>query len=304
MSTLIPCEVDTTPMAQELHTVSNHVKGTTAAVVTMQAAVIAAENEGTKKVCSNVNRGFFTMMRSQISQKIANKQSRVEALLLHLAQQKRQLLGIKSNMEREYGRISERYLRIFTSVNKELESRITQIDQPVFELVNKHMATSTNRMNALSGWVTTSQSEGLTDGQQILVSKMKHNAQVALEQTTEFLEQIGEQRVLTSKVLIAQPTDNEDKTCSIPVLICETTSDASGISKTEVVTPDALPKANANQVDNAVRSTENLPWTTDNKEQSTLVSEEFERLMMASPANKRVKKMITKLFHATAYQTL
>lgn len=44
MSTTISCRVDTKPMAEELHSVSNHVKGTTAAVTTMQAAVIAAEN--------------------------------------------------------------------------------------------------------------------------------------------------------------------------------------------------------------------------------------------------------------------
>ena len=84
MSTTISCRVDTKPMAEELHSVSNHVKGTTAAVTTMQAAVIAAENSGANKVCSNVNRGFFTLMCSQISQKIASKHSRVEALLLTL----------------------------------------------------------------------------------------------------------------------------------------------------------------------------------------------------------------------------
>ena len=108
MSTTISCRVDTKPMAEELHSVSNHVKGTTAAVTTMQAAVIAAENSGANKVCSNVNRGFFTLMCSQISQKIASKHSRVEALLMHLGQQKRILMGIKNNMEREYGRICER----------------------------------------------------------------------------------------------------------------------------------------------------------------------------------------------------
>ena len=116
MATLIPCEVDTTPMADELRSVSKHVMGTTAAVVAMESAVIAAENASADKVCKNVNRGFFALLQSQISQKIANKQSRVEALLMKLAQQKRQLLGIKANMEREYGRITERYLRIFTVI--------------------------------------------------------------------------------------------------------------------------------------------------------------------------------------------
>lgn len=301
MATLIPCSVDTAPMAAELQSVSNHVKGTTAAVVTMQTAVIAAENKGANKVCSNVNRGFFTLMRSQISQKIANKQSRVEALIMQLGQQKRQLLSIKTNMEREYGRIAERYLRIFTSVNKELESRIRQIDQPVFELVNKHMMTSSNRMNALSGWVTTSQAEGITQSQQILVSKMKHNAQVALEQSTEFLSQIGEQRVLTGKVLISNPMGNESKTCQIPVVIWETLNDNSGIPRTEVNTPEALAKIHSDQINNVIRESETLPWGED---QSSMVEEEFMSIVDSSASTPRVKDMIKKMFASSDYKTV
>lgn len=301
MATLIPCSVDTAPMAAELQSVSNHVKGTTAAVVTMQTAVIAAENKGANKVCSNVNRGFFTLMRSQISQKIANKQSRVEALIMQLGQQKRQLLSIKTNMEREYGRIAERYLRIFTSVNKELESRIRQIDQPVFELVNKHMMTSSNRMNALSGWVTTSQVEGITQSQQILVSKMKHNAQVALEQSAEFLSQIGEQRVLTGKVLISNPMGNESKTCQIPVVIWETLNDNSGIPRTEVNTPEALAKIHSGQINNVIRESETLPWGED---QSSMVAEEFMSIVDSSASTPRVKDMIKKMFASSDYKTV
>ena len=301
MATLIPCSVDTAPMAAELHSVSNHLKGTTAAVVTMQTAVIAAENKGANKVCSNVNRGFFTLMRSQISQKIANKQSRVEALIMQLGQQKRQLLSIKTNMEREYGRIAERYLRIFTSINKELESRIRQIDQPVFELVNKHMMTSSNRMNALSGWVTTSQAEGITQSQQILVSKMKHNAQVALEQSTEFLSQIGEQRVLTGKVLISNPMGNESKTCQIPVVIWETLNDNSGIPRTEVNTPEALAKIHSDQINNVIRESETLPWGED---QSSMVAEEFMSIVDSSASTPRVKDMIKKMFASSDYKTV
>ena len=301
MATLIPCSVDTAPMAAELQSVSNHVKGTTAAVVTMQTAVIAAENKGANKVCSNVNRGFFTLMRSQISQKIANKQSRVEALIMQLGQQKRQLLSIKTNMEREYGRIAERYLRIFTSINKELESRIRQIDQPVFELVNKHMMTSSNRMNALSGWVTTSQAEGITQSQQILVSKMKHNAQVALEQSTEFLSQIGEQRVLTGKVLISNPMGNESRTCQVPVVIWETLNDNSGIPRTEVNTPEALAKIHSDQINNVIRESETLPWGED---QSSMVAEEFMSIVDSSASTPRVKDMIKKMFASSDYKTV
>lgn len=302
MATLIPCSVDTSPMAAELNSVSNQIKGTTAAVVTMQGAVIAAENNSANKVCSNVNRGFFTLIQSQISQKIANKQSRVEALLMQLAQQKRQLLGIKNNMEREYGRIAERYLRIFTSVNKELEQRIRQIDEPVFELVNKHMVTSSNRMNSLISWVSTSQMEGVSQSQQILVSKMKKNAQTALEQSTSFLTQIGEQRALTEKVLISNSKGNNAQVCKVPVAICVTINDNIGISRTEVSVPDALSSEDASQINNAVRESDNLTWTQTEKPQ--LLSEEFDAILNSSNVSSRVKNVIKDMYMSSDFETL
>ena len=302
MATLIPCKVDTTPMANEMQSVSNHVKGTTVAVVTMQSAVIAAENNSAKKVCSNVNRGFFTLVQSQISQKIANKQSRVEALLMQLAQQKRQLLGIKANMEREYGRITARYLRIFTNVNKELEQRIRQVDQPVFELVNKHMATSSNRMNSLTSWVATLQIEGVTQCQQILVSKMKRNAQIALEQSTNFLSEIGEQRVLTNKVLISNPAGNDNNTCQLPVAILETVNDTAGIPRKDVYSPDFLSDNLLNQIYNTVRDTDDLPWKQGEK--PSALNEEFDRLMETSNASSRVKDSVRKMFMSSEFTIL
>ena len=302
MATTIPCSVDTAPMAAGIQSVSNQVKGTTAAVVTMQGAVIEAENRSANKVCSNVNRGFFTLIRSQISQKIANRQSRVEALIMRLGQQKRLLLGIKTNMEREYGRIAERYIRIFTSINKELESRIRQVDQPVFELVNKHMVTSSNRMNALTAWASTSQVEGLTQSQQILVSKMKNNAQIALEESADFLSKIGEQRVLTNRVLISQKEGNDDRMCQVPVMILETINDVVGIPRTDISTPERLSETNVSMIENVIRRGEPIPWKQ--KEVSSMVSEEFLRIMESSDMSSRVKDMIRDMYMSADFETL
>lgn len=301
MSTLIPCNVDTTPMANKINSVSRSVTGTTAAVVTMQSAVIAAENAGANKVCSNVNRGFFTLMQSQISQKIAQKKSRVDALLMKLAQNKRQLLGIKASMEREYGRIAARYLKIFTSINKELAQRIQQIDQPVFDLVNKHMVTSTNRMNAMSAWTITTQSEGITKGQQILVSKMKSNANKALEQSAQFLTQISEQRILTNKVLISNPVGNSDKECKIPVVICETISNDVGLKRVDITMPDGFKQHIKGEINNAIRS-KALNWKDEAP--ADMIAEEFAALLETSSSSSRVKSMMRDLYAKTKFQTL
>ena len=301
MATLIPCTVDTEPMAQEIDSVSNHIEGTTAAVVTMQSAVIAASNANTKKVCKNVNRGFFSLVRSQISQKIANKQSRVEALLMKLAQQKRMLLGIKANMEREYGRIAARYIKIFTVLNKDLEQRIRKVDQPVFELVNKHMLTSSNRMNSLTAWVSTSQNEGITQSQQIIVSKMKKNAQTALQQSQDFLTNLGEQKVLMGKLLISGNAKVE-KNLKTPVLISETIDDSSGIPRVEISVPKDLSGASASQINTTIRSTDDLPWKKETI--SSITADEFNNLLESSDVSFRVKDLIKKMYSSSDFETI
>ena len=48
--------VDTTPMANQINSVSHHVDGVTASVVAMKTAVISAEKDAANKICGNVNR--------------------------------------------------------------------------------------------------------------------------------------------------------------------------------------------------------------------------------------------------------
>jgi hypothetical protein len=157
-------------------------------------------------------------------------------------------------------------------------------------------------MNALSGLVSTTQLEGLTKSQQILMSEMKHNAQAAIHQATDFLTQIGEQRVLTNKVLISQLEDNSQKTCHIPVIISETVSDAQQNVRTEISVPEGLTNNEASRVTGVIRSQNDLPWNKG--EVSPLVGDEFARLLDESNASPRVKELIRKLYDKKGYETL
>ena len=187
-------------------------------------------------------------------------------------------------------------------INKELEKNIRELDRPVFDLVNRHVATSSNRMNALSGIVSTSQLEGVTKSQQILVSEMKHNAQIAIGQATDFLTHIGEQRVLTEQILISLPDDNGNKTCQIPVIISETVSDAQQNVRTEICVPEGLSGESATRIMGVIRSKDDLNWGKNEK--SPLVDDEFARLLDESNASSRVKELIRKLYDKNDYETL
>lgn len=290
-------------MASQMMQVSEQVHGTTEAVVSMQSAVIATEIQSAQEICSNVNRGFFTLVRSQISQKIAQNQSRVEALLMKMEQQKRLLLNVKANMEREYGRIAARYLTLFSRINKELEQRIRQVDQPVFELVGRHMTTASNRMNALTSWMLTSQTECLGKSQQMLMSNLKNNAQRTLERSVEYLEDAAQQRALSERILVAREETEVAERC-VPAVVCELQNDASQIAQTHVHLPQMLQGHLSQQVGNVVRSHNDLPWRTAQKADQTTVDEAFARLMQKANLPERVKAEMIRLRQRQAYQTL
>ena len=301
MSQNIYCTVDTGPMADEIADVSRHVEGTTAAVVTMHSAVIAAEAAGAEKICKNVNRGFFTMMASQISQKIASKKSRVEALLMMLNQQQRKLTGVKTTMEREYGRIAARYLRIFSSINKEMEQRVKQVDLPVFELVNKNMATLSNRMNSNSTCFPLLQNEDIALSQSLLVSKMKGNAKEALDKTTDFLMQLRQQRQLTEKVLLDVRGVNDTKILLVPVLLLTTVADESGSIQNGMILPYDIDGRIADKIRNNVKE-DDLGWKENDVD--VHVAEAFTAILAKKKLPQRVEKLMKIMFANAKFETL
>ena len=63
--------IDVSPLARKVDQVTSSVDKTTGAVVAMKAAVIAQEKQSTKQICENVNYGFYSLITSQISQKLA-----------------------------------------------------------------------------------------------------------------------------------------------------------------------------------------------------------------------------------------
>ena len=172
----IDCVVDTQPMADEIKSVSHQINDTTTAVVAMKAAIVLAEQQAADMVCRNVNKGFYTLMRSQISQKIAKLQSEVDSQLMQLNAQRKQLLAIKNRMERDYNMLSDRYLKLFNGINQNLKQRILELDRPVFNFAVQEVGKVSNRTKYLAATVPISQLESLITSQQIVISNIKYRA--------------------------------------------------------------------------------------------------------------------------------
>lgn len=121
--------VDTSPMAEKVSTVSNHVTATTAAVAAMQSAVIAAEVQSANKICENVDSGFFNLIRSQITLKLSDCYTEMQAKLSLLMEYSKTLGRTQERMEGDFNRVKGQYRHIFKGLDKALSSRIAQLDK-------------------------------------------------------------------------------------------------------------------------------------------------------------------------------
>lgn len=298
----IDCLVDTNPMAKSIDTVSRNVDGTTTAVVAFKSAVVAAEKEGADHVCTNVNKGFFTLMHSTLSQKIAANQSRVDSLTMELVAQKKRLLAIKSSMEKDYGRIVARYNRIVTGINKALKQRVIELDRPIFDFATRDVACNMGRNQLLAALVPVCQLENITASQQIVASNMKHDSYRVIDSTEKFLRQMNEQKILTDKILLKSISGDEG-TEHFPVAIFESQIDSNGNMAFGVNVPDGMDKSNSKEICSRVyEATSELDWKEG--EMNDLVRQEFARLVAESGSSDRVKKMANSLFESQKVQTL
>ena len=296
--------VDTRPMAKEIDSVSSSVNKTTGAVVAMQAAVISAENAATEHVCSNLNKGFYMLIQSQISQKRALYQSEVDSLLIQLTQQKKALLNIRNRMERDYNMISRRYNKLFTGLNTNLRTRVNELDKPVMSFACKEMEKISNRTKYLTATVPVTQIESLSTSQKIIASHVKYKGVHVINSMKGFLYEMLIQKKLTDQILINDLYSQKEGFYYLPVLLSESVSDSMNKRNLDIVIPKiGLNAPSMSSVRNTVFSGySKLKW--NQKSPSAEVNSEFQKLLSASQKSDRIKKMAQKLFDATNTQTL
>lgn len=291
----IDCLVDTIPMAEKIQRVGQNVEHTTMAVVAMKTAVVEAEKSGAQHICQNVNRGFFTLMQSQLSAKLAQKKSRTEALMAQLAMQKRRLLEIKNSMENDYQRICTRYGRIISSINKQLEQRIIDLDKPVYKFCANDIATCTNRKLTVSGIAPIVQKEDVQTAQRINSSVLRRDGEYAINHLKDFLMEFAksdhEVRCHTIESLPAQ-----DSTFYLPFVMMSVTVDSEGTQSLYITPPESLSIKNAQRSVREISSQVNTFGWVPEESVSSETKTEFLRILAESEQPDRVKKMIKRLY--------
>lgn len=302
----IDCSIDTEPMARELNSVVHHVNATTTAVVAMQTAVVAAETKAANHVCNNVNKGFYSLIMSQISQKVAKLQSEVDSHLMQLRQYKKQLEGVQQRMGRDYKMITARYTKLFNGLNVNLKHRVYNLDKPAIDFAVKEMDQISNRSLYMTSMVPLSQRESLTESQKIVVSNMKSKGSKVIATMHQFFEDVNEQNRLTEKILLSNRRRQESTEIAVPVIISESNFDSMHSSYDVIVCKKTLDRNSQSAIRQTVDASLNsLQWNTgkDNPETKE-VENELMKMIADSGDSKRLKETMTMLFQKSDYQSL
>lgn len=297
--------VDTKPMAEEIRSVSHHVNATTGAVVAMQTAVILAEEKAADHVCNNVNKGFYSLIRSQISQKMAKLQSDVDSHLMQLVQQKNALLSIKNRMQRDYNMIAGRYIKLFNGLNANLKQRVFELDKPTIDFAVKEVDKVSNRTKYLTATIPITQLESVSLSQKIVASNIKHRGLNVINSMRSFLFEMNTQKKLTDQILINDNRYTGTATIYIPVVICECNRDKTDSKNLEIIVSDVeLDNFSKSAIQNTAYAEINkVEWSQKSASNSEIKSE-FSKLLSSSSKSQRVKDLAMQLFQSNNYQTI
>ncbi|MEI6822451.1 MAG: hypothetical protein WCL51_10975 [Bacteroidota bacterium] len=296
--------VDTQPMAEEISRVSHHVNATTGAVVAMQTAVVIAEEKAADLVCNNVNKGFYSLIRSQISQKVAKLQSEVDSNVMQLVQQKKALIGIQNRMQRDYNMISSRYIKLFNGLNANLKNRVFELDKPTIDFACKEIDKITNRTKYLTATVPITQLESISTSQRIIASNIKLRGANVINSMRWFIHEMNLQKKLTDQILINDNRSVESATSYIPIVIYECNRDKSNQKNIEIIVSDVeIDKLTKSEIVNkAYTEFAQLEWIQKSFPTQEIKSE-FSKLLSSSTKSSRVKDLAIQLFQANNYQT-
>jgi hypothetical protein len=290
--------VDTIPFDRSVRSAERNINLLTGAVVATESATILAKRKNALKVGDTIVSGFFSYVKSEISQQIAEITQQTEAMLMHIHGLSDSCLAKKEQMLSDYKRITGRYMKLFSDLNKELTNRIHLLDQHafLFKELTSELDSRVKSGGALSTLMVFNGEN--TDIQVKLNSTLaKKQAASAMQKITAFLAQ---QRKVDSAIRHCMQDENEAKTLCLPVCLIETTSGATRYL------PVPLSAGQQKMICNYPMTNSWTPLRGENLKQLHLFfnKELNQRVPAGDEQTERIRKMILQLAKIDTIQTL
>lgn len=301
----IDFELDTMPMAQSLDRVGDHVTGTTAAVTAMQAAVIKTEKDSADRICANVDKGFFNLIRSQISSKLAKQFTEMNATFMLLIQYSKSLAATGNRMESDVYRLKRQYYKIFHGLDKSLENRVAQLDRPAMDLAAMRKTIITGRsLKTVATAVCTEQESGAIN-RMMVTARLKEKTGAALQSIgTNIYE--NEKYLNNVSNMLYQENIGTREELYIPVICVEGQSQLfADSSYAHAIYPEYMDQQTRNAVERVIKPVVNqLLSEGKNQVHSEEVKSVFYDIANHSGLDERTMKVMMNLFEKGAADEL
>jgi len=298
-------DVDTSPMASTLEGVSRHVDAVTGAVTVMQTAVVQQEKKAAEQVCTNIDQGFYFLIRSQISQKLAKLRSDVDARLMALRQLSVALAGVRRQMEGDYQMIASRYSKLFDALDKSLRSRVFELDQVPADLASRQMPGILKRLRDNGAQYLISGRESLPTGQSAVSSKIKGNANKVINSIKRSLLDTVQLKQELQAVVLDRRVEAR-RAHYLPVLVMEADAPRPPGTILSIVPAggQALQLAGSKEIEGKLRDTwAELPWARTSGRNRAHVAAAFENLLAGKHLDARVQIEISRLHRESEWQS-
>ena len=289
--------VDTKPMADSVNSITGHVDATTAAVIAMQAAVIHSEEQAAKKICDNVDSGFYNLIRSQISMKLATYFTEMNAKLALLMEYAKALSKSKNRMECDFYRLRRDYLKIFRGLDSTLETRVAQLDKHSMNLADTRKRVILGKFLREVPETTTIFEETYMTEQRIVSARLKSKTSRSLKFLGNKVHENVEYAELMDSHMEKMSVDKEYEEY-IPVVYSSEQSMLMNESFVlQLYYPEYLSESTKNCIGldilSQIDSVMDNPLTDNEKQE---ISKEFCNIVANTTLDSRVSKVIMELF--------
>lgn len=133
----INVHVDTTPFDASVATCNGSLLGLTGSVVAMNSAQCDAIQDSSKAISSHISGGFFSLIKSELSQNMAALFSKLNSGIMLVMEKTKLAKKQHEIMQNDYNRTLSRYVKVFSELDEECRRRILELDRSAYNLSEK-----------------------------------------------------------------------------------------------------------------------------------------------------------------------
>jgi len=245
--------VDTNPFDNSVANCNGQISGLTGSVVAMNAAQCAAIKQTGNDVSAHVTNGFFSMIKSEISQNMAALFSKINSQIGLIMEKTNQVKKQQQVMEDDYQRTKARYVKVFNDLDEECRKRVLELDKEAFALSEQVQHEQLTELESRqAAFMLTGMNDNTIVNQQLSTACLRSKVGVVIH---SLAKNVSQQLVYVDEVnsILHEGSCEALETPCIPVVYAEAdATDSSGAKMTNCCVSNELGETAKNQIASTV----------------------------------------------------